>query len=134
MHGIVGLAALLAGREEHARQAFRDEIVTARAHGLPWDLLSEALLGLAAIAGARGDYHRSAALEAAAWQHNDRPLYPWEEPVFEQLDRRFIAPARERIGEEAWDSASRAGREMTAEAAIDFALEEPIATRSASAR
>jgi hypothetical protein len=52
--------------------------------------------------------------------------------VYERLERRFIAPARERLGREAWDSASRAGQEMTAEAAIAFALESPSAGRTLS--
>jgi hypothetical protein len=131
VHGNVGLAALLAGREASARKAFCDELVTAQAHGLV-TFYFEGLFGLAALAGAEGEDHRAAGLEAAAWQHNDRPVYPSEEPVYERLERRFIAPARERLGREAWDSASRAGQEMTAEAAIAFALESPSAGRTLS--
>jgi hypothetical protein len=133
VHGIFGLAALRAGRETAAREAFCQELVAADTDALPAEFVFEGLLGLAALAGAGGDDHRAAALEAAAWQHNDRPLYPWEEPVYQRLDERFLAPARERLGRDVWDSAGMAGRGLTAEAAIAFALEPP-ATRTAPPR
>jgi hypothetical protein len=52
----------------------------------------EGLLGLAALAAADGADHRAAVLEAAAWALNDRPVFPAEAPVYERVERRFIAP------------------------------------------
>ena len=33
-------------------------------------------------------------LEAAAWALNDRPVFPFEAPVYERVEQRFIVPAR----------------------------------------
>jgi predicted ATPase/DNA-binding SARP family transcriptional activator len=124
VHGNTGLAALLGGHHDAARAAFQDELATAHAHALPL-LYPEALLGLAALAAADGDHHRAAVLAGAASALSDRPTGAAEAPVYERVQHRFIAPARERLGTEEWEAATAAGRGMTAEAAIAFALEPP---------
>jgi hypothetical protein len=116
---------LLSGRHDAARAAFRNELTTARAYGLA-PFYMEGLLGLAALAAADGDDHRAAVLGAAAWALNDRPVFPAEAPVHERVERRFIAPARERLGGDAWETASAAARSLSAESAIALALEPAL--------
>jgi hypothetical protein len=120
VHGNLGLAALLGGRRDEALAELRAELVVAQEHGLE-TFYFEGLLGLAALAADCED-QRAATLEAAAWAVNDRPVSPGKAPVYERVDERFIAPARERPGEWAWVSAQRAAREMTADESLAFAL------------
>jgi hypothetical protein len=112
----MGLAALLGGHHDAARVAFRDELNIAHAHGLV-TFYMEGLLGLAALAAADGDDHRAAVLQAAAWALKDRPVFPAEAPVYERLEHRFLAPARERLGHDAWEAASAGARGLSAERA-----------------
>ena len=65
-------------------------------------------------------------LEAAAWALNDRPVFPSEAPVYERVEQRFIAPARERLGSDAWEAASAGARSMSADSAIALALEPAL--------
>jgi predicted ATPase/DNA-binding SARP family transcriptional activator len=128
VYGNTGLAALLGGNHDAAWTAFRDELATAHAHRL--DIFySEGLLGLAALTAARGDDRRAGVLEAAAGAVTSIPVGPSEVPVYERLKQRFIAPARERLGQERWAEASAVGRGMSADAAIGFALEAPTLKR-----
>jgi hypothetical protein len=68
----------------------------------------------------------AAVLEAAAWALNDRPVLPAEAPVYERVERRFIAPARERLGSDAWEAASAGGRSLSADSAIALAVEPAL--------
>ena len=77
---------------------------------------------MAAVAATDGDDQRAIVLDAAAWALNERPVYPSEAPVYERLEQRFIGAARDRLGPEATASAAAAGRQMTAEDAIAYAL------------
>jgi predicted ATPase/DNA-binding SARP family transcriptional activator len=125
VHGNTALTALLSGRHDAARTAFRDELVTAHAHSFE-TFYMEGLLGFAALAAADGNDQLAAVLNAAAWHLIDRPVYPSEAPVYERVERRFIAPARVRLGSDAWEAASAAGRGMTADAALALALEPAL--------
>jgi hypothetical protein len=53
-------------------------------------------------------------------------VFPAEAPVYERVDRRFIAPARERLGSDAWETASAAARGLNADSAIALALEPAL--------
>ena len=125
MHGNTGLAALLGGRHDAARAAFCNELTTAHAHGVV-TFYMEGLLGLAALAAADGDDRRAAVLHAAAWALNDRSVFSAEAPVYECVQQRVIAPARERLGRDAWEAASAAARSLHAESAIALALEPAL--------
>ncbi|HEX5620020.1 MAG TPA: hypothetical protein VFX51_16475, partial [Solirubrobacteraceae bacterium] len=127
VHGNLALAALLGGRPQAARTAFRDELLTARAHGFA-TFYFEGLLGLAALAAADGDDQRAIVLDAAAWAHNERDVYPSEAPVYDRLEQRFIGPARERLGAEEAAAAVAAGRQLNAADALAYALAEPAVT------
>jgi predicted ATPase/DNA-binding SARP family transcriptional activator len=123
VHGNLGLAALLGGRPQAARAAFRDELLGARAHGMA-TFYFEGLLGLAALAAAEGDNERAVVLDAAAWALNERPVYPSEAPVYDRITERFIMPARERLGHGASATAAATGRALNAHDALALALGE----------
>jgi hypothetical protein len=48
-----------------------------------------------------------------------------EDPVEARLEAAFFEPARARHGTGAWTAAARAGRALSFEAAIAYALEAP---------
>jgi predicted ATPase/DNA-binding SARP family transcriptional activator len=121
--GNLALAHLLGGDQQAAQEAFTDQLVALRAGGFT-RFYFEPLLGLAALAAAAGDDVRAGVLDAAAWARVQLPLDEAERPVYERVTERFIAPARERLGD-GWESAAAAGRAMTAEDAVAFALDEP---------
>jgi predicted ATPase len=125
VHGNLGLAALLGGSHDAARAEFRTELVTAHAHGLA-TFYMEGLLGLAALAAVDGDDDRAGFLHAASRALMDRPVFPAEAPVYERVEQRFIAPARERLGNDAWQSASAGARGLSADSAIALALEPAL--------
>jgi predicted ATPase/DNA-binding SARP family transcriptional activator len=124
VHGNLALAALLGGRPDAAAEAFREELLTARACQFG-NFYFEGLLGMAALAAARGDDPGAATLEAAATSLLDRPVYEAERPVYDQITERFIVPARERLGPEAWATAAAAGRALSSHDALALALAEP---------
>jgi predicted ATPase/class 3 adenylate cyclase len=118
--GNLGLAALLTGDTDAAEDAFRDELRLSR-ELVVLPHASEGLLGLAAVAVARGDDHRAARLlGAAAEDRRDRP----EDPVDARLDTEFFEPARTRHGADAWDAAASDGGTLSFDDAIAYALHE----------
>jgi predicted ATPase/class 3 adenylate cyclase len=118
--GNLGLAALLTGDTDAAEDAFRDELRLSR-ELVVLPHASEGLLGLAAVAVARGDDHRAARLlGAAAEDRRDRP----EDPVDARLDTEFFEPARTRHGADAWDAAASDGGTLSFDDAIAYALDE----------
>jgi predicted ATPase/class 3 adenylate cyclase len=123
LQGNLGLAALLTGDTDAARQAFREELALCR------DLVylpfaSEGLAGLAAVSAVHGDDHRAARLVGAAAEH--RYGQP-KDPVDARLDTTFFGPARTRHGADEWDAAAREGRTLSFDDAIAYALQEPAA-------
>jgi hypothetical protein len=129
VQGNMALSALLGGRSDAARSGFGAELDIGHRHGFEL-FYFEALLGLAALAAEDGDDRRAGVLEGAAWALSDRPLVAGEPAVYGRVRSRFIQPAQARLGDGAWASAQAAGREMTADAAVTFAL-EPFAAASA---
>jgi hypothetical protein len=121
LRGNFGLAALLTGDTDAARQAFREELALCR------DLVylpfaAEGLAGLAGVSTVRGDDHRAARLVGAATAH--RYGQP-RDPVDARLDATFFKPARTRHGADTWDAAAREGSVLSFADAIAYALEEP---------
>ena len=103
-----------------AAAAFREEL------GLCRDMVIrpvafEGLRGLAAIAVLDGDAERAARLVGAADAHRYAQA---EDAVEVRLETTFFAPARVRCGSEVWNAAARAGRELSFDDAIAYALEE----------
>jgi predicted ATPase/class 3 adenylate cyclase len=121
LRGNVGLAALLTGNTDAARQAFREELTLCRELVfLPF--ASEGLAGLAAVSAVHADDHRAARLVGAAAEH--RYGQP-RNPVDARLDATFFEPARTRHGADAWNAAAREGSALSFFDAIAYALQEP---------
>jgi predicted ATPase/class 3 adenylate cyclase len=123
VYGNLGLAALLTGDTDAARDGFREELTLCR-ELVVRPFAFEGLRGLAAVAAVRGDVHRAARLVGAAAAH--RYGEP-EDPVDARLDATFFEPARTRCGTDTWDAAACDGATLSFEDAIAYALEEPRA-------
>jgi hypothetical protein len=121
LHGNLGLAALLTGDPDAARQAFRDQLELCRELVVP-PVSFEGLLGLAAVATVRDDLDRAARLCGASDGH--RYGQP-KGPVEARLHATFFERARARHGASKWDRAAREGAALSFNDAIAIALEEP---------
>jgi tetratricopeptide (TPR) repeat protein len=120
VRGNLGLAALLTGDTDTARDAFREALALSRQLVVPL-IASEALLGLAAIDATRGDARRAARLVGAATAHrHDQP----PDLVSARLDAAFLEDARTRCGADTWDAAISEGATLSLEEAIAYALQE----------
>ena len=120
LRGNLGLAALLTGDTETARQAFREELRLCR-ELVVLPIASEGLRGLAAVAVNDGDTNRAATLLGAATAHR------YGEPhdaLHARLETAFFETARTRHGVEAWDAATCDGAALSFQDAIAYALEE----------
>jgi hypothetical protein len=119
IQGNLGLAALLTGDTDAARDAFREELALCR-ELVVRPFATEGLLGLAGVAAVRGDIERAARLVGAAAALR---LVP-EDPVDARLHAAFFEPARTRCGADVWDAAARDGGTLSFEDAIAYALQE----------
>ena len=88
LHGNFGLAALLTGDTDTAREAFRDELRLCR-ELVVLPVAAEGLLGLAAIAAARDDPDRAARLVGAAAAH---AYGSQQHDLKARLDAAFLDP------------------------------------------
>jgi tetratricopeptide (TPR) repeat protein len=83
--------------------------------------VAEALDTMAAVAAARADSDRAARLDGASERLHEtiasRPA-----PFERAISRRFIKASQAAAGPKRWDEASQEGRELSLEAAIDYAL------------
>ena len=135
----LGWAALLQGDCERARPFFVEGLTLCKKLGEKM-IASESLDGLACVAGAAGEAGQAATLfgvaeaqretlrEAAGYQHSPRE---------DDWRKRYLAAAREGLGETAWREALAQGQAMELERGIEYALsaEEPSeATPSAPER
>jgi tetratricopeptide (TPR) repeat protein len=97
--------------------------------------VAEALDTLAAVAAARADSERAARLSGASERIHEtiasRPA-----PFERAISGRFIDASQAAAGPERWDEASQDGRELSLEAAINYALggEEPHRPNSSAKR
>lgn len=120
LRGNAGLAAVLTGDTDAARDEFREELRLCRELvDLPY--ASEGLRGLAAVAAVRDDLHRAARLVGASAAH--RYGQPFE-AVEARLDTAFFEAARTSYGVEAWNAAADEGGSLSFEGAIAYALQE----------
>jgi predicted ATPase/class 3 adenylate cyclase len=123
VHGNFGLAALLTGEIDGARQAFREELRLCR-ELVVRPFASEGLSGLAAVAATRREDDRAARLAGAAGTFHYGQRYA---DVEDRLDAAFLEPARARCGVDAWNAAADEGAALSFEHAIAYALQEPSA-------
>jgi hypothetical protein len=120
LRGNAGLAELLTGDPEAARAAFRDELELSR-ELVVLPFASEGLGGLAAVAAVGGDPERAARLSGAAAAHR---YGEGADAVDARLESAFLAPARARLGEGAWEAIAAEGAALGFEDAIAYALDE----------
>ena len=123
LHGNIGLAALLAGDLEPARDAFRELLTLGRDLVMPL-AASQALSGLAAVAVTENKLELAARLAGAGAAHRSRVP---DDPVAARLDATFLEPARAQLGAGRWDAAFGDGAELSIEAAILCGLDGPSA-------
>jgi len=120
--GNAGLATLFCGRAGAAQRAFVGELRLGSPYGFDSDfgeLLYEAITGLAAVAAAHGHDRTAATLSGAADAATKERNHP---AIARDLDARFFAPARSRLGDQAWREAHAAGATLSPEEAIETAL------------
>jgi predicted ATPase/class 3 adenylate cyclase len=123
VHGNFGLAALLTGDTDGARNAFFEELRLCR-ELVVRPYASEGLNGLAAVAAAHGDTALAARLAGAASAHR------YGQPsaaVEDRLHTIFFEPARTRCGVDVWEATAHQGAALGFEDAIAYALAEPRA-------
>jgi predicted ATPase/DNA-binding SARP family transcriptional activator len=119
-----GLYALFTDDLPRAERAFARQLRLCREHDLA-DEAPAGVAGLAATAAARGQDDRAARLLGAA-----TALGPLGDPdVVGQLEERFFAPARARLGEGRWDETSHAGAGLGFDEAIVIAIGRARTTR-----
>jgi hypothetical protein len=123
--GDPGLATLLIGDIDTSLHAFREELTLCR-QTVVRPVAFEGLRGLAAIATVKGDVRRAATLVGAAEAHRYDNA---KDPVHARLESAFFAPARARHGTDAWNDSAREGTKLTFDAAIAYALHEPLGSR-----
>jgi len=89
------------------------------------------LEGLACGAGAEGEAQRGARLFGATEALREAIGFSLE-PALHRLEEPYLVGARSQLEESAWTEAWEAGRKMSVEAAVEYALseEEPSATHS----
>jgi DNA-binding CsgD family transcriptional regulator/Tfp pilus assembly protein PilF len=124
----LGWAALLRGHRQQAR-SYYEESLTLCGELNDKRTASKSLDGLVCVAGAQGEVARAARLfgaaealretvhEAVAFQHQ-LEVDAWGEP--------YLASARSRLGEAAWEEVLAQGQAMGLEEAIDYALCEDV--------
>jgi predicted ATPase/class 3 adenylate cyclase len=145
VHGDFGLAALLTGEIDAAREAFREELRLCR-ELVARPFAYEGLSGLAAVAATRGETHRAARLAGAAGlgrrpapEANATPSVtaaccagalrcgaPYAVGE-DRLDATFLEAARTSCGLDAWNAAADEGAALSFDDAIAYALQEPPA-------
>ncbi|MGQ0604706.1 MAG: ATP-binding protein, partial [Anaerolineales bacterium] len=120
--GYLGYQALRQGNYEEARALFEESLTIARGRhkwGIAWRLE-----GFAALAVKEEEPERAAPLYGAA-----QALLDSVGAKLDAIDRlgydQYVATAREQLGEAAFAKAWAAGRAMTMEQAIEFALNAP---------
>jgi hypothetical protein len=116
--GNEGLAALVGGDTARAAEAFPQGIRLASRYGYD-RMFYEAISGVAGVVAARGEDELAARLIGAAEiTGGDR-----HDPVIaQQLEERYFAAARARLGEQAWRAAHAAGAASTPHQAVELAL------------
>jgi DNA-binding CsgD family transcriptional regulator/tetratricopeptide (TPR) repeat protein len=127
----LGLATLGHGDYERARSLFEEALVIGRSAGKKAQII-ETLEGMASLAGVTGEATRAARLWGAAEvarEANGVALSPGERTLHEP----YLAPARSRLGETAWETTLGEGRVMSLEEAADYVLSEATIARDPSA-
>jgi DNA-binding CsgD family transcriptional regulator/tetratricopeptide (TPR) repeat protein len=118
----LGWAALLQGDHERARSYYRESLMLCKELGNKI-VASESLEGLACISVAEAATQRATKLFGAAEALREAvdSQHMAEE---EELREPYVAAARSRLDETAWEAAWAEGRAMSLEQAIEYAISE----------
>jgi DNA-binding CsgD family transcriptional regulator len=129
----LGWAALLRGEHERAQSYYEESLALCEELG-DKVIASESLEGLACIFASEGEAERAAKLFGAAEALREAVGYR-HLPVEDALREPYLAAARSRLGEEAWEETQAKGRAMQLDEAIEYTLssEEPSAMALSSA-
>jgi len=120
--GNIGLARLFAGEPEAAREPFARELRLCVENHFRKGA-DEAVAGLAAVAAAQGRDEVAARLRGAAHALG-YPAATFDKRIDDRLERTYIAPARARYGDVAWEAAERAGAALPSPQATVYALQQ----------
>jgi ATP/maltotriose-dependent transcriptional regulator MalT len=118
----LGLVALGQGDYERARPLFVEALMLGRSAGRKPQMI-DTLEGMASLAGAAEDASRAARLWGAAEAAREAmgiALSPGERAMHEP----YLAPARSRLGDTAWEAALNEGHAMTLEEAADYVMSD----------
>lgn len=129
-HVNLGLAALGLGDNERAMKSFREALLLGQKIGMVPQVI-ETLEGMASLMATLGEATRVARLWGAAEAARETTgisLSPGERTLHEP----YLASARSRLGEAAWEEALAEGRAMSLDQAAEYALskvtDQPEAT------
>jgi len=120
----LGYLALDAGRFEEAGARFRENLVEVWSLRLDYAVV-EQLHAFGALARARGQWERAARLLGGADAALERLGGVLIEPIGRGERERTLAATRQRLGEPAYAAAYAAGRALSLEQAVAYALDEP---------
>jgi hypothetical protein len=110
--GNLGVAKLFLGDRDGAEAALVETVVRS-AWSVAEPLIDETVLALAAVLAQSGDLERSALLAGTAHGHPSPGRHADEERVWRRLNDEFMAPARARLGVDAWDRAEQRGASLS---------------------
>jgi predicted ATPase/DNA-binding CsgD family transcriptional regulator len=127
----LGRVALLRGDLEQAKALHKESLALSEERGAFRQLTLILLEGLACDAGAEGKAQRGARLFGATEALREAIGFSLE-PALHRLEEPYLVGARSQLEESAWTEAWEAGRKMSMEAAVEYALseEEPSAAHS----
>jgi predicted ATPase/DNA-binding SARP family transcriptional activator/DNA-binding CsgD family transcriptional regulator len=117
-----GLAELAQGQHKRASASFSRGLAFAQEAGIKTSVMSS-LEGMAGLAGALKEAPRAARLWGAV-EDARRTSGIALSPIERALHEPYLAAARSRLGEAAWEEALAAGRTMSLEEAAEYALSE----------
>jgi non-specific serine/threonine protein kinase len=124
----LGLATLNQGDHKRAAASFKEALAVSKKAGKKPTVIN-ALMGMASLAGSLGEANRAARLWGAAQAAREATgiaLPPGERALHEP----YLASARSRLGEAAWEEALGDGRAMSLEEAAEYALAKAEIDRS----
>ena len=124
MYGNAALAALCLERMDVAERLFHQQIEVLRRERIDM-LWEEPAAGLACVAARAGEPERAATLLGFAEAVSTIPPAEGDLVLHDRLVAKFIAPAREALGERAWKQAAATGAAMTPDQMGEFALDQP---------
>jgi predicted ATPase/DNA-binding SARP family transcriptional activator len=119
--GNLGLGHLFSGELAQASEAFADQLRLCRGQAFVYGA-DEGLIGLGAVSAREGEPERAAQLLGAARAMGYPPV--GDKHIDDRLERECFAPARAQYGEDQWHKSETAGRLLSYDEAIAYALDE----------